>query len=68
MEKLISDWRWSVFEHNPFGKLCLVDSKGTKLYLRPEKHYRLTGGHISVRIESREDLEDFCKLYGCKPV
>lgn len=66
-KKLIADIRWAIFEHNPFGKLYLSDKKGEKLVLRPERHYRLTGKHINIRIEDKDDLDNFCRLYGCEP-
>ena len=71
MDKLKTWWadlRWAIFEHNPFGKLYLTAKDGTMLCLRSEKHtrYRITTEKLNILIESREELEEFCKLYGCK--
>ena len=71
MEKLKKWWddlRWTIFEHNPFGKLYLTAKDGTKLCLRSEKHihYHITTEHLDIHLESRKELDKFCKLYGCK--
>lgn len=68
LKKLLTDLRWAIFERNPFGKLYLTAKDGTKLCLRPERqtYYRLTSKHLDIHIESREELDEFCKLYGCR--
>ena len=68
LKKWLSALRWAIFEHNPYSKLYLTAKDGTKLCLRSEKrtHYRITTEHLNINLESREELEKFCRLYGCK--
>ena len=66
LKKWWADLRWAIFEHNPSGKMCLLGKKGQKLYLRPEIHYRLTGEDTNIRLDYREDVEEFCRRFDFK--